>query len=762
MSHEHVLRGCTPTPLASYLKALAVLRLVAEQAGDPEATGCWRDDVFVLRTRLSAVDLQEYFLRRYRPTAILSPWNGRAGFLEGEDAEDSTRKGPRLIAQLAASKGVRFADYRQLVETVGRLPEISELNYARAKLKEIERQKKRGEPVNEDERKALVARTKELKASLLIVLRSRLPDRFLDWLDACLVVGENRTLTAPLLGSGGNEGSMDLSINHVSLLLRLIDPDSDSAVPEAAALLDQALFAVPATLWSEVNLGQLSPGTVGGPNMGAGFEARELDNPWSSVLALEGAVSFAASLSKRLDSTQDPALSFPFLVEAVLAGAGGVSWDESARPEIWLPLWDAFASYAEVIALVREGRTTLGRRQAASGIDAARAVASLGIDRGIVAFERLGIFERRGQGYYVATPIGRFVVPRQRNRTADLMADLERGAWLAKLQEHAQGKEASNLLRAAVAQLDTALFALTQRADRVAVQEVLRHLGRIEALCATSAKTREAIGPVPRLSPEWARRADDGSAEFRIAVALVCLSLHGEEDGKPPYLGLRPHLAPVSADGASWDTDSRLNCWGTGQIERNLAAVLHRRRLEAARIHAEGEVLRSRTGATLDDVQRFFDRQIDDRRIAELLAGLACVELGEALPPQASENTVPLPAYALLKPFFTSESLLHAIEIDGRRWLPPDCSLQLPAEIPTRLASGDVAAALRLAWQRLRVLGVKLPGRQPPCAAGLDAPRLLAALMIPLTYAETARLLRWLNLAPETELLSEPTVQNPA
>ena len=30
MIHEHRLPGCTPTPLASYLKALAVLRLVGE------------------------------------------------------------------------------------------------------------------------------------------------------------------------------------------------------------------------------------------------------------------------------------------------------------------------------------------------------------------------------------------------------------------------------------------------------------------------------------------------------------------------------------------------------------------------------------------------------------------------------------------------------------------------------------------------------------------------------------------------------------
>ena len=35
---EIMLHGCTPEPLMSYLKALGILRLVAEQA-DPRSTG---------------------------------------------------------------------------------------------------------------------------------------------------------------------------------------------------------------------------------------------------------------------------------------------------------------------------------------------------------------------------------------------------------------------------------------------------------------------------------------------------------------------------------------------------------------------------------------------------------------------------------------------------------------------------------------------------------------------------------------------------
>lgn len=750
--NEIVLHGCTPTPLASYLKALAILRLTAEQAGNPDAAGFWRNDVFVLRTTLTKAELRDYFLFRYKPMVILSPWNGRAGFLEGDDAEESTRKGPQILGQLCAGKGNRLADYRRLVERVRSLPEIMEFNDARARLKEIDQRKKRGEAINEDERKRLTARSKELKTAVLIALRSQMPDSFLDWMDACLVIGSDKPLPAPLLGSGGNEGSMDFSINHVALLMRLIDPDTDAPTAEALGLLEQALFEAPATLWSDVNLGQLSPGSVGGPNMSTGFSGPLLENPWSAVLALEGAISFSGSASKRLDSTADPALSFPFLVEALQVGAGSLIWEESAKPEIWLPIWGAPATYEDIQALIREGRLTLGKRQAESALDAARAVAGLGIDRGITAFERFGIYERRGDGYYVVTPVGRFVVPAVRNSTVDLLADLDRHGWLQRLQKSAAAKEASTPFRAAAARLDAALFALTQNSGRTVVQEVLRQLGRIEALCATSPKTREAIRfPVPTLSSEWVSRADDASPEFRIALALAGLSLPVKENGKSRYLRMRPHLAPVALDASSWDDNSRLACWGIGPLTRNLAAVLHRRRLEAVRLNAEGELLRSRTGATLADVRLFLDGQTDDRRIAELLAGLACADLGQVAQPEVSEVVPPLPAYALLKPFFTSESLLRAIKVDGREWLPPDRSLRLPAEIPARLASSDVSAALEIAWQCLRALGVKLPGRRPPRAAGVDGPRLLAALTIPLTFTETGRLMRWLDLTPESE-----------
>ncbi len=58
------LAGCRPEPLAYYLKALGILRLVSEQA-DPEARGWWADDEFRLRTKLSREELEKFFFEKY-------------------------------------------------------------------------------------------------------------------------------------------------------------------------------------------------------------------------------------------------------------------------------------------------------------------------------------------------------------------------------------------------------------------------------------------------------------------------------------------------------------------------------------------------------------------------------------------------------------------------------------------------------------------------------------------------------------------------
>ena len=387
--------------------------------------------------------------------------------------------------------------------------------------------------------------------------------------------------------------------------------------------LESALFAAPCDMLSESAIGQFAPGSAGGPNAASGFEGGARINPWDFILMLEGAMLFAASAVRRLEFGDRAILSAPFVVRSRMGteGAASAGDDDDSRNEIWMPLWTAPCGVDEVRSLLSEGRATLNGRSARDGLDFARAVAQLGVNRGIQSFQRYGFLKRQGKNF-LATPLSRIAV--RRNPDADLIAELERRNWLASVQRYARDENAPNAFRAAAHQLDTALFALTQQASRTAIQTVLRRVGRIEAALNASPKSQESVRvPVPRLSLPWAIKADDQSAEFRIAAALAGLCLRNGKGRR--VLHARRHLAAVSetlnAEGDRvWEPTSRLAVWGPGPLAGNLAALLHRRRLEAIALGAEGEALASQTGATRGDVAAFLDGATDDTRIGELLA----------------------------------------------------------------------------------------------------------------------------------------------
>ena len=80
MAHQVILEGCSTEPMAGYLKALAVFRLVSEQA-DPKARGWWVGNAFCLESKFDAEALSQFFLDEYAPTPIIAPWNGGSGFV---------------------------------------------------------------------------------------------------------------------------------------------------------------------------------------------------------------------------------------------------------------------------------------------------------------------------------------------------------------------------------------------------------------------------------------------------------------------------------------------------------------------------------------------------------------------------------------------------------------------------------------------------------------------------------------------------------
>ena len=123
MSHDLVLAGCIPQVLAGYLEALGVHRLVAEQL-DPEALSYWDSDGrFHLVSSADRDALVAFFVERYEPTPIVTPWNGGSGFYPGDQ-----RAGIDAIAGMddpgSAAAGTVTRDFGSpvAIETLRNIP----------------------------------------------------------------------------------------------------------------------------------------------------------------------------------------------------------------------------------------------------------------------------------------------------------------------------------------------------------------------------------------------------------------------------------------------------------------------------------------------------------------------------------------------------------------------------------------------------------------------------------------------------------------
>ncbi|MCG5540854.1 MULTISPECIES: type I-G CRISPR-associated protein Cas8g1/Csx17 [unclassified Halorhodospira] len=692
--HATPLPGCTPVPLASYLKALGILRLVVEQA-DPEARGCWQNEQFVLESRLDAEELKRFFLEEYRPTPILAPWNGGSGFYP-KDNQDG-------IEPLSNASAQRLDPLRATITGVQGI------------LKAHGYQER---PAGDD------------KAALLAELRAELPEAALAWLDAAVLLTEDSPHYPPLLGTGGNDGRLDFTNNFMQRLVALLDPETGQARPEAVGWLDEALFDRAGPGLPTAKVGQFSPGEAGGPNQTAGFDIdKPLVNPWDFTLMLEGALLFAATATRRLEGSTPGALSYPFTVRATGAGSGGAALgdEDNARAEFWAPLWSAPVGLAELQGVLAEGRVTLGRRPARDGLDFVRAVSHLGVERGLEGFQRYAFLMRSGKAYF-ATPLNRVTV--QRNPAADLIDELDAGGWLDRFRRHARG-DGANRMASLARRLEDAVFELATRRDDTApaVRRLLAVLGAIQLHLARSPKAREACPPVPALSAQWLTRADDGSPELALAAALA--GLHGRDGKAGERMPMRAHLAPETASRyPSWAADdTHTVTWAVGaSLADNLAATLHRRLLEAHQGELADKPLRGSRTAPLADVAAWLSGDLDEQRLAELLLGLMLVRIPPG-PPRA-QREAPLPAaYRLLKPLFCTDEQLRRAGV-----LPPDRALPLKADLLRRLEAHDVAGALELGRRRRRAAGIGT-GFQQVAPGIADGRRLLAALMVPISDA---------------------------
>lgn len=778
------LNGCAPTPLASYLKALGVLRLISSpanhvsgRAADPHARGWWEDERFHLRTTLGRDGLLRFLLDEYAPSPIIAPWNGRAGFLEGDAGETSSRGGAVLMNAVEKSACRRLERMRRTVGALRRNSRLDEYNRLRAKAKALDEASKKlkgdDRKANAAEKSRVARQAQAVKSLLLPSLRSESDPHHVSYLDACYVLSADEA-AAPLLGSGGNDGSRDFGVNFAERLQELFDFEDGGSTDRAAAEVESAVFDVGRRTEAHGSMGQFSPGQ-GGPNATTGYVGHNPLNAWDVVLAMEGTLAFAGALTRRWGAAGGSRGAFPFTFEPSSSGTGGLSSEDPNRPrgEVWTPLWPKPATFVELAAIFAEGRLTIGRRTARTGLDAARSVSRIGSSRGLSGFERYSIIQPDGKMPYQATPLGRFDTPDRPRR--DLIGDLEAGDWLERARRLAGNrKTAPARARHVMRRLEDALFQMTtaNRAPEGA-RNALTALGGFVGWLATNPNARKDSRPPPLISSGWIRQADDGSAEFRIAAALAGLGLpppappghaapasaandgaseaNGGDDAPtasdaPPTPetpapdaardrskgGAAPpmaaHFAPLDEQRfvrrgrlvprRAWSKGDPppTVVWGAGDLVSNLIAVLERRLVEASIRGLEDKPLAGATAARLADVAAFLSGDFDDARCAALLAGLVWARPARpgSSGPQTGGVTIPF-AYAALKPVFAPDAALRAAATLPTRTPPTDANGGIDAPAAALPATTPMPVPPGLV-ARLRAGGASRDGRATDAA----------------------------------------------
>ncbi|MYF19788.1 MAG: type I-U CRISPR-associated protein Csx17 [Synechococcus sp. SB0677_bin_5] len=756
MIHIHYLDGCSPTPLAHYLKALGILRLVAEQA-DPEARGWWNGDRFCLATTLGAKEIESFFLHDYQPTPLVSPWNKGAGFFNKKDPG---------LSPVQESKGDRFAAFRSGISASRK--QLNEISRADQKVRDIKKKAKmpemsaaeRNRIKNSEDYKSQLREAekefKQLKSRLIADLQLRWRGQHREWMDAAMVLGDDGGPKFPaLLGTGGNDGRFDFTNNFMKRLGEVFDLNSDEGKPQPAALawVRGILWNIPVPgNISGQPVGQYLPGMAGGANNANGPDADSLVNPLDFIIMLEGTIAFRSSASRRFESLESSRAATPFVVNACGAAYPSASTDdEGARGEQWMPLWSQPSTYKELRRLLAEGRAQISSKAVREPLDLARAVKRLGVARGIKSFQRYGYIERNGQSN-LAVPLGRFNVADQTSEHMACIDDLD--LWLRHLRREARDKNAPARLRQVEKSLVDALFTVTAEhsQDPDCWQGVLSQLAEIEAIMRQG--TGHEAQPVPPLRPEWVAASNDGSPEFRLALAFA---LQGGGRGKSgiPVDPIRRHWLPLdqkqrrfATSGNGLDMQPEVVMHGRRGLDDTIALV--QRRLVEASQHG---------GRHLPlDAARQASASIAD--LTALLTG--GVDLDRTLALARVLMALDHRAWAAWSKKYTMEQP-HDSEWPDDPWLAIRlCTLPWPLRVKSgfeldigadpvlvrRLATGDATTAFVIASRRLRAAGVRCTirsGAAPPETARLWA----AALAFPITKTTAKRFLSHLDPSKE-------------
>jgi CRISPR-associated protein Csx17 len=489
-----------------------------------------------------------------------------------------------------------------------------------------------------------------------------------------------------------------------------------SAIDASRALLAYALSGEGEPGLGKTKIGMFAPSLSGMPNswsVSQDATNASLLNPWDFVLMLEGAALFGGSVARSLSEQQ---AVFPFTTTAGGVDRSGRSMaGEDARGETWLPLWGAPVSLPALRRLVSEGRVQDGRNQARSGRAMGRATSTLGVDRGIDAFERVVYAGRFGRNY-VAVPIDRVRV--RASQQVDLLREAD--GWLRRAR--ALG---GNDIRACAAAVDRSAYE-TALGEAGAFERWVAAMGAFELAVAraAAADSDTKARPLQGLSARMARELE-ACPEVRLAVSLArVLTEPDARGGGAP--AVRVALEPVRRQASG-----RVGWFGRGGTGEAGLRAPHDLLIAVARnatpAHETGTAL-------VTDVDDFLNGTLDEDRIVRLGFALSLCTWGA---PRGDDAPSSHPrgldrAYAVCY-----------LAVRAGRFGPEGTTTgtRLTPQLIPALAAGAVDRAVRLAASRLHADGLRPLAGLAECRRTPGASkRIAAALAFPLASRQRAAL----------------------
>jgi CRISPR-associated protein Csx17 len=677
---RHVLPGLRPEPIALYLAGLGLIRLLGEQA-DPAATAAWTSGQLVIDTNVE--DLAAWLADAYVPTPVLSPWNGGSGF-GAKDKEPRQR-----ISALLKHPSPRLSGFREAI-SVAEWVASATAEHGWDKERHVQE------------------------------FRNRCPEALLPWIDATVVLADQKLHFPPLLGTGGNDGRLDFSTNFHERLLEVMDVSAKGRARSLACAAD-LLTGGGAEQLAKAPIGQFDPSLAGGQGSSPFGPAASMVNPWEYVLLIEGALLFASGTVRRHQHDAGQAAR-PFTVSFSPDGTGSGAAGEESRGEVWVPAWSRPCTLAEIRQLFGEARASWRGRPARRAVEFYAATRTLGVARGIDEFVRYGLQQRNGLAY-VAVPLDRIQVrDRTQVRLAERIED-----WVSWVRS----PDASSAVGGATRRFDAAHLAYARDGGPERLRDLLAAVTELEQAVGRSGRTRERA-PL-RVPPhahdflsEFSRIADSGKPELRMAVGIAsCIT----RPAVGPARTMRQLLLPVDpaepgAGYGRWRYSPLVPSFGLRPLRQVLADVLAWRS-RTATDDAGAERFRgvptfpAGIAVPACDLHAFARRELDEPALEVWLRACLALNWGgmrHDWPQQ--EPAFPVPTLGLLHPLACGLAQQHDTSA-------PKLAMQPGWAV--RLAAGKAAQVHEEAVRRLRQAGWSAVRALDVSAA--DGVRLAAALV---------------------------------